>query len=126
MALNSNELAHMPGRTSNCICQAYNSVNTRQFQKAQVRRKASTFSTVPLEGRNTNSPTLHGKIEQVITQDDVAGRTGVTVHASAEDPRYEIRNCNTGKTTGLRESNILRTSDPVVESIESTQYGRER
>ena len=43
-----------------------------------------------LTGRNTNSPTSHGKIERVITQDDVAGSTGVTVHASPENPRYEV------------------------------------
>ncbi|RPB28352.1 hypothetical protein L211DRAFT_801652 [Terfezia boudieri ATCC MYA-4762] len=65
----------------------------------------------PIGGRNTNSSTSHGKIERVITQDDVAGSTGVTVHASPENPRYEIRNCNTGKSSALNESNILSATD---------------
>ncbi|KAI5808890.1 hypothetical protein DFH27DRAFT_541655 [Peziza echinospora] len=65
----------------------------------------------PIGGRDTNSPTSHGVIERVLTSDDTAGSTGVTVKASPENPRYEIKNDNTGKVSALNESNILSASD---------------
>ncbi|KAF8475617.1 hypothetical protein BDZ91DRAFT_710016 [Kalaharituber pfeilii] len=65
----------------------------------------------PIGGRDTNSSTSHGTIERVITHDEPAGSTGVTVKASPEHPRYEIKNANTGKLSALNESNILSATD---------------
>lgn len=44
---------------------------------------------------------------RVLTHDDAAGSTHVTVKASEDNPRYEIKNANTGKLSALNESNIL-------------------
>ncbi|KAJ3750720.1 hypothetical protein DFH05DRAFT_109877 [Lentinula detonsa] len=56
-------------------------------------------------GRGTTSTTT-GEIEEVITQKQPAGETGVRVNASSDDPRYVIRNDNTGKATAYKEKNI--------------------
>ena len=45
-------------------------------------------------GRDSNSPTSHGTIERVITKDEPAGSTGVTVKATPENPRYEVNSQN--------------------------------
>lgn len=63
----------------------------------------------PVGGRDSNTSSSTGTIERVITEDSPAGSTGVTVKADPEHPRYEIRNSNTGKTSAVKEENILRT-----------------
>ena len=42
-------------------------------------------------GRDSNTSSSTGTIERVLTEDAPAGSTGVTVRASEENPRYEVR-----------------------------------
>ncbi|KAJ4485001.1 hypothetical protein C8J55DRAFT_509487 [Lentinula edodes] len=56
-------------------------------------------------GKGTTS-TTEGEIQEVITHKRPAGDTGVKVNATPEDPRYVIRNDNTGKETAYKEQNI--------------------
>ncbi|RPB12117.1 hypothetical protein P167DRAFT_535982 [Morchella conica CCBAS932] len=61
----------------------------------------------PIGGPHGTS-TSTGKIVRVLTHPDAAGSTGNTVKASESDPRYEIQNDNTGKTSAVKENNIER------------------
>ncbi|KAF8463106.1 hypothetical protein BDZ91DRAFT_732504 [Kalaharituber pfeilii] len=62
----------------------------------------------PVGGRESNTSSSTGVIERVLTEDTPAGDTGVTVKASEDSPRYEIRNDNTGKKSAVKEENILK------------------
>ncbi|PVF97149.1 hypothetical protein CPB86DRAFT_707602, partial [Serendipita vermifera] len=57
-------------------------------------------------GGNENSSTT-GQIVDVITDKTSAGNTGVTVNASENEPRYLIKNDNTGKETAYKADNII-------------------
>ncbi|CCA75439.1 hypothetical protein PIIN_09422 [Serendipita indica DSM 11827] len=57
-------------------------------------------------GANENSSTT-GEITDVLTETAPAGSTGNTVKASADDPRYVIKNDNTGKETAYKGDNII-------------------
>ncbi|KAH7873564.1 uncharacterized protein C8R40DRAFT_370073 [Lentinula edodes] len=59
-------------------------------------------------GGNVENSTTHGEITDVVTDKQQAGSSGVTVNASAEDPRYVIRNDNTGKETAYKADNIKK------------------
>ncbi|KAF7361467.1 DUF2945 family protein [Mycena sanguinolenta] len=56
-------------------------------------------------GTVTNSTTT-GEITEVVTSKAPAGETGVKVNATKDDPRYVIRNDNTGKETAYKSKNI--------------------
>ncbi|KAL2753260.1 hypothetical protein ACRALDRAFT_2110706 [Sodiomyces alcalophilus JCM 7366] len=59
----------------------------------------------PVGGPDSNTSESTGVIKDVLTQ---PGRQAErNVQASEEEPRYEIENNNTGKTTTIYESNIL-------------------
>ncbi|PVF97150.1 hypothetical protein CPB86DRAFT_786137 [Serendipita vermifera] len=57
-------------------------------------------------GGNEQSSTT-GEIVDVITSKQPAGETGVRVNASEDEPRYLIRNDNTGKETAYKADNIV-------------------
>ncbi|KAI5793299.1 hypothetical protein EDC01DRAFT_785046 [Geopyxis carbonaria] len=59
----------------------------------------------PIGGPHGTS-TSTGTIKRVLTEPDSAGTQGTTVHASPDDPRYEIENENTGKSSAVKEINI--------------------
>ncbi|KAF9073882.1 hypothetical protein BDP27DRAFT_1318314 [Rhodocollybia butyracea] len=52
-----------------------------------------------------------GEITDVVTSKQPAGDRGLTVNASSDDPRYVIRNDNTGKETAYREKHIGGTTE---------------
>ncbi|CAE6376889.1 unnamed protein product [Rhizoctonia solani] len=58
-------------------------------------------------GGNVENSTTTGEIVEVITQPEPAGTSGNTVQASEEEPRYLIRNDNTGKDTAYKADNIV-------------------
>ncbi|KIK62809.1 hypothetical protein GYMLUDRAFT_41694 [Collybiopsis luxurians FD-317 M1] len=58
----------------------------------------------PVPGRALN--TTEGEIVDVATSKEPVGPGGQKVNASPDDPRYVIRNDNTGKETGYREKHI--------------------
>ncbi|KIK62765.1 hypothetical protein GYMLUDRAFT_242409 [Collybiopsis luxurians FD-317 M1] len=64
----------------------------------------------PVGGGNV-STTTQGEITEVVTSKQPAGDAGVRVNASADDPRYVIRNDNTGKETAYKEQNIEGTTE---------------
>ncbi|EKM78071.1 hypothetical protein AGABI1DRAFT_114897 [Agaricus bisporus var. burnettii JB137-S8] len=55
----------------------------------------------------TDTSTTTGEIVDVLTEPQPAGETGVTAKASEDEPRYLIRNDNTGKETAYKGTNIL-------------------
>ncbi|KAK3314864.1 hypothetical protein B0H66DRAFT_480858, partial [Apodospora peruviana] len=56
-------------------------------------------------GPDSNTSESIGKITDVLTE---PGRqAGRNVNASMEDPRYEIENTNTGKTSTIYKKNII-------------------
>ncbi|KAF8610674.1 hypothetical protein BDV93DRAFT_517765 [Ceratobasidium sp. AG-I] len=60
-------------------------------------------------GGNVENSTTTGVIEDILTEPEAAGSTGNTVQASEEEPRYLIKNDNTGKSTAYKASNIKGT-----------------
>ncbi|KAH7338169.1 hypothetical protein B0J17DRAFT_717822 [Rhizoctonia solani] len=58
-------------------------------------------------GGNVENSTTTGEILEVITNPEPAGESGVTVKASEEEPRYLIKNDNTGKNTAYKAENIV-------------------
>ncbi|CCA75438.1 hypothetical protein PIIN_09421 [Serendipita indica DSM 11827] len=58
-------------------------------------------------GGNEQSTTV-GEICDILTERAPAGDTGVNVRASDENPRYVIKNSNTGKETAYKADNIIR------------------
>ncbi|KAJ6577821.1 hypothetical protein B0H19DRAFT_1121465 [Mycena capillaripes] len=70
-----------------------------QYKKGQAVRYK------PIGGPDSNTPESVGMIHGVLTE---PGRQADrNVNASEDDPRYEIENLNTGKTTTIYEKNIL-------------------
>ncbi|ESK98348.1 hypothetical protein Moror_98 [Moniliophthora roreri MCA 2997] len=57
-------------------------------------------------GKNVENSTTTGEITEVVDSKRPAGSTGNTVNASSEDPRFVIRNDNTGKETAYKSANI--------------------
>ncbi|KAF9463561.1 hypothetical protein BDZ94DRAFT_1308675 [Collybia nuda] len=60
-------------------------------------------------GSGTEQSTTRGQIVDVLTETQPAGDTGNTMRASSNEPRYVIKNDNTGKETAYKEDNILGT-----------------
>ncbi|CAE6385088.1 unnamed protein product [Rhizoctonia solani] len=58
-------------------------------------------------GGNVENSTTTGEIVEVITGSEPAGDSGVTVKATEEEPRYLIKNDNTGKSTAYKTDNII-------------------
>ncbi|KAJ1305274.1 hypothetical protein OPQ81_000302 [Rhizoctonia solani] len=58
-------------------------------------------------GGNVENSATTGEITEVITEPEPAGTTGNTVRASEEEPRYLIKNDNTGKETAYKADNII-------------------
>ncbi|CAE6413552.1 unnamed protein product [Rhizoctonia solani] len=58
-------------------------------------------------GGNVENSMTTGEITEVLTNAEPAGSTGVTVNASEEEPRYVIKNDNTGKSTAYKAENIV-------------------
>ncbi|KAL7626947.1 hypothetical protein AAE478_003722 [Parahypoxylon ruwenzoriense] len=78
-----------------------------QYKRGQTVRYKPLTSYVfsfPL-GPESNTSESTGKITDVLTEPGVQAERNV--QASAEDPRYEIQNDNTGKMTTVYEKNIL-------------------
>ncbi|KAI5803364.1 hypothetical protein DFH27DRAFT_610416 [Peziza echinospora] len=84
----------------------------REFTSGRMdRAKFSMGMNVeykPVGGRNSNTSSSTGVIQRVLTEDGMAGSTSVNVKASEESPRYEIKNNKTGKTSAVKEENILK------------------
>ncbi|KAI1106867.1 hypothetical protein F4804DRAFT_329831 [Jackrogersella minutella] len=59
----------------------------------------------PVGGPNSNTSESTGKITDVLTKPGM--QADRNVQASADEPRYEIQNDNTGKLTTVYEKNIL-------------------
>ncbi|KAI1282521.1 hypothetical protein F5Y07DRAFT_395319 [Xylaria sp. FL0933] len=59
----------------------------------------------PVGGPDSNTSESTGKITDVLTEPGV--QADRNVQASADEPRYEIKNDNTGKLTTVYEGNIL-------------------
>ncbi|KAE8315610.1 hypothetical protein BDV24DRAFT_129847 [Aspergillus arachidicola] len=59
----------------------------------------------PIGGPDSRTPESIGTIQSVLTEP--GNQAGRHVDASEENPRYEIENQNTGKTTTVYERNIL-------------------
>ncbi|WEW61808.1 hypothetical protein PRK78_007304 [Emydomyces testavorans] len=62
----------------------------------------------PVGGPESNTSESTGIILSVSTEP--TQQAGRNVAASEEDPRYEIKNDNTGKTTTVYEKNILSSA----------------
>ncbi|UDD62817.1 hypothetical protein AFCA_010120 [Aspergillus flavus] len=61
--------------------------------------------TTPMQGPDSRTSESVGTIQSVLTEP--GNQAGRHVDASEENPRYEIENQNTGKTTTVYERNIL-------------------
>ncbi|MCJ1367262.1 hypothetical protein MMC16_006394 [Acarospora aff. strigata] len=62
----------------------------------------------PVGGPDSNTSESVGTIKAVATEpSNLADRN---VNASEEEPTYEIENTNTGKSSPIKESNILGTA----------------
>lgn len=59
----------------------------------------------PVGGRESHTSQSIGTVKSVLTEPGVQAHHNV--YASEDDPRYEIENENTGKTTTVYEKNIL-------------------
>ncbi|KAK4247261.1 hypothetical protein C7999DRAFT_41414 [Corynascus novoguineensis] len=59
----------------------------------------------PVGGPDSNTSESVGTVKGVLTEPGT--QAGRNVSASEEQPRYEIENANTGKTTTIYEANIL-------------------
>ncbi|KAI1412892.1 hypothetical protein F5Y13DRAFT_199382 [Hypoxylon sp. FL1857] len=71
-------------------------------------KTGQTVRYKPVGGPDSNTSESTGKITDVLTEPGVQAERNV--QASAEDPRYEIQNDNTGKVTTVYEKNILGTA----------------
>ncbi|KAL2018995.1 hypothetical protein VTK56DRAFT_10220 [Thermocarpiscus australiensis] len=68
-------------------------------------KKGQTVRYKPVGGPESKTSESVGKIMDVLTEP--GQQAGRQVQASEENPRYEIENVNTGKTTTIYEANIL-------------------
>ncbi|THU96910.1 hypothetical protein K435DRAFT_663544 [Dendrothele bispora CBS 962.96] len=57
-------------------------------------------------GGNVENSTTHGEITGIVESKEEAQKAGVQANASKDDPRYVIRNDNTGKETAYKPENI--------------------
>ncbi|OTB08458.1 hypothetical protein M426DRAFT_184238 [Hypoxylon sp. CI-4A] len=71
-------------------------------------KTGQTVRYKPVGGPNSNTSESTGKITDVLTEPGV--QADRNVQASADEPRYEIQNDNTGKKTAIYEKNILGTA----------------
>ncbi|KAF9261765.1 hypothetical protein L218DRAFT_1001295 [Marasmius fiardii PR-910] len=62
-------------------------------------------------GGNVENSTTTGEVVDVVDSKKPAGEAGVTVNASKDDPRFVIRNDNTGKETAYKGANIKGSAD---------------
>ncbi|XP_006458919.1 hypothetical protein AGABI2DRAFT_115886 [Agaricus bisporus var. bisporus H97] len=65
-------------------------------------------------GPGTETSTTSGMIVDIMTETQPAGDSGVSAHASEEEPRYLIKNDNTGKESAYKATNILEKVNPAV------------
>ncbi|KAL1852263.1 hypothetical protein Plec18167_006078 [Paecilomyces lecythidis] len=72
---------------------------------APAYKTGDTVRYKPVGGPDSNTTESVGTIKSVLTEP--GNQAGRNVDASQDDPRYEIENNNTGKTTTIYESNIL-------------------
>lgn len=63
----------------------------------------------PVGGPDSQTSESTGTIKQVITEPGTM--SDLNVDASPEEPRYEIENSNTGKTSPIKEANIMGVAD---------------
>ncbi|KAI1763572.1 hypothetical protein GGR53DRAFT_467219 [Hypoxylon sp. FL1150] len=68
-------------------------------------RKGDMVTYKPVGGPDSNTPESTGRITDVLTEPGM--QADRHVQASPDNPRYEIVNDNTGKTTTIYETNIL-------------------
>ncbi|KAL2262158.1 hypothetical protein VTK26DRAFT_2320 [Humicola hyalothermophila] len=68
-------------------------------------KTGQTVRYKPVGGPDSNTSESVGKIKGVLTEPGL--QAGRNVQASTDNPRYEIENLNTGKTTTVYEANIL-------------------
>ncbi|KAK7468270.1 hypothetical protein VKT23_002780 [Stygiomarasmius scandens] len=57
-------------------------------------------------GGNVENSTTHGQITNIVESKQEAQEARVQANASKDDPRYVIRNDNTGKETAYKPQNI--------------------
>ncbi|KAE8379177.1 hypothetical protein BDV26DRAFT_291492 [Aspergillus bertholletiae] len=65
--------------------------------------------TTLIEGPDLRIPVNIGTIQSVLTE--ARNQASRNVNASEENPRYQIANLNTGRTTSVYERNILGPAD---------------
>ncbi|KAI0901915.1 hypothetical protein F4806DRAFT_18752 [Annulohypoxylon nitens] len=68
-------------------------------------KTGQTVRYKPVGGPGSNTSESTGRITDVLTKPGV--QADRNVQASADEPRYEIQNDNTGKRTTVYEKNIL-------------------
>ncbi|KAF2275417.1 uncharacterized protein EI97DRAFT_467991 [Westerdykella ornata] len=68
-------------------------------------KQGSSVRYKPVGGPESNTSESVGTIKSILTEH--GQQAGRNVAASEEEPRYEIENNNTGKTTTIFEKNIL-------------------
>ncbi|KAK1765034.1 hypothetical protein QBC33DRAFT_545566 [Phialemonium atrogriseum] len=68
-------------------------------------KPGQTVTYKPVGGPDSNTPESTGVIKSVLTEPGVQAERNV--QASPDNPRYEIENSNTGKTTTVYEANVL-------------------
>ncbi|KAK7057903.1 hypothetical protein R3P38DRAFT_3169410 [Favolaschia claudopus] len=78
--------------------------------------KGETVRYKPIGGPDSNTPESVGTIIDVLTEPGV--QADRHVNASEEDPRYEIENANTGKTSAIYEKNIIGRESAASEDPE--------
>ncbi|KAI1094688.1 hypothetical protein F5B19DRAFT_490225 [Rostrohypoxylon terebratum] len=68
-------------------------------------KEGQTVRYKPVGGPGSNTSESTGRITDVLTKPGM--QADRNVQASADEPRYEIQNDNTGKRTTVYEKNIL-------------------
>ncbi|EAA34158.2 hypothetical protein GE21DRAFT_2642 [Neurospora crassa] len=68
-------------------------------------KPGQTVRYKPVGGPDSHTSESVGKVKDVLTEP--GHQAGRNVNASPENPRYEIQNLNTGKSTTIYEANIL-------------------
>ncbi|KAF3492090.1 uncharacterized protein GIQ15_01607 [Arthroderma uncinatum] len=73
------------------------------YREALLSAKSNT--DIEYIGPDSNTSESVGCIKSVLTEP--GNQAGRNVNASEDNPRYEVENQNTGKTTTIYEENIL-------------------
>jgi len=87
---------------------AYNHSQTQPIMSSTQYKVGDKVSYHAIGGGNVPNSETTGEIVDVLTETAPAGSTGNTVEASDTEPRYVIKNDNTGKNTAYKAANIVK------------------